>query len=229
MSNWIQNAGHGGSDSGAYHDGIAEKDWTLEAALYVNRRLNELGVTSDVTRKSDQTLTREERIATVSEYDKAISHHFNAGGGSGTELIHSIYANGEFEKSLQRKFEKAGYPFRRIFTKTYPGNNEQDYYYMNRETGSTRTTIVEYGFLDGPNLHRLKDKNYREGLYECVIQAICAEEGVPYRQASQEPTEEGPTFYRVVTGSFHKRENAEKRIEQLKKAGYEAFIDILRK
>lgn len=55
---------------------------------------------------------------------------------------------------------------------------------MNRETGSTRTTIVEYGFLDGPNLHRLKDKNYREGLYECVIQAICAEEGVPYRQAS---------------------------------------------
>lgn len=54
----------GGSDSGAYHDGIAEKDWTLEAALYVNRRLNELGVTSDVTRKSDQTLTREERIAT---------------------------------------------------------------------------------------------------------------------------------------------------------------------
>nr|WP_289039557.1 N-acetylmuramoyl-L-alanine amidase [uncultured Allobacillus sp.] len=229
MTKWIQDAGHGGSDTGAFHDGVAEKEWSLEAALYVNQRLNELGVSSTVTRKSDRNLSRDERTAAVSKYEKAISHHFNAGGGSGAELIHSIYADGSFEKNLRQKFEEAGYPFRRIFTKTYPGNRKRDYYYMNRETGSARVTIVEYGFLDGPNLHRLKDKNYREGLYECVVQAICAEEGVPYRQASQEPTDKGTTLYRVVTGSFHKRENAEKRIEQLEKAGYEAFIDILRK
>ncbi|CAM3670111.1 hypothetical protein MEZE111188_01870 [Mesobacillus zeae] len=37
-----------------------------------------------------------------------ISHHFNAGGGSGAEFIHSIFSNGKFEKILAEEFEKAG-------------------------------------------------------------------------------------------------------------------------
>ena len=36
-------------------------------------------------------------------------------------------------------------------------------------------------------------------------------------------------FYRVVTGSFNNRENAEKRKAELKKAGFNSFIDIYKK
>ncbi len=34
--------------------------------------------------------------------------------------------------------------------------------------------------MDGPQSDKIKDKTYREGMYECVIRAICWEEGVSY-------------------------------------------------
>ena len=37
------------------------------------------------------------------------------------------------------------------------------------------------------------------------------------------------TYYRVVAGSFTDRKNAEKIVEELKKKGYSAFVDIYKK
>ncbi|WP_188208076.1 N-acetylmuramoyl-L-alanine amidase [Alkalibacillus aidingensis] len=219
MNRWIQDAGHGGSDSGATHEGLKEKEWTLEAALYVFDRLNELGIQTDITRTEDITLDRHSRTEMVRQYDRAISHHFNAGGGAGAEFIHSIYAEGEFEQKLEEEFAKSGYPIRRTFTRTYPGNDQQDYYYMNRETGDCRVTIVEYGFLDGPHLNQLKDRNYRVGMYECVIRAICREEGIDYRQPG-----DSEVYYRVVAGSFKEYNNATKYVDTLKDKGFDAFV-----
>ncbi|WP_194840914.1 N-acetylmuramoyl-L-alanine amidase [Filobacillus milosensis] len=224
MSRWIQDAGHGGKDTGAVKYGQNEKEWTLEAAIYVNERLNELGVSSTLTRTEDVTLSRDNRTEKVREYDKAISHHFNAGGGTGAEFIHSIYASGSFEEILKEEFQQAGYPVRRTFTRKYPNNDELDYYYMHRETGSTRVTIVEYGFLDGPNRDQLQEKNYRIGMYESVIRAICREEGIAYKEKNNDITSP-EVLYRVISGSFSKKENAEQRVEDLKNAGFDAFID----
>lgn len=192
---WIQDAGHGGSDPGAVANGLKEKDLTLEAALYVNKRLKEHGIQSTLTRSSDTTLARSNRTNMVSKHKKCISHHFNAGGGNGFECIHSQYSNGSFERILLDEFKKAGYPVRPnpIFTRKLA--NGKDYYYMHRETGACRTTIIEYDFVDGPNANKLKDKKYREGMYECVVRAICREEGVTYKPLkedkpmSQEPSD----------------------------------------
>ena len=40
----VIDAGHGGSDPGAVANGLREKDFTLEAANYIYKRLNELGI-----------------------------------------------------------------------------------------------------------------------------------------------------------------------------------------
>nr|WP_309099055.1 N-acetylmuramoyl-L-alanine amidase [Fredinandcohnia onubensis] len=179
--NWIQDAGHGGSDPGAVSHGNTEKVYTLEAALYVDKRLADHGIDSDLTRSRDVTLGPNQRTKIVSNYKKCISHHFNAGGGSGAEAIHSIYSDGKFERMLIEEFKKAGYPVRPrsvFFRKNSSGG---DYYYMNRETGNCRTTILEYDFVDGPQADKIKDKAYREGMYECVVRAICRDEGVTYR------------------------------------------------
>lgn len=239
MIRWIHDAGHGGIDTGAVKYGLVEKDLTLEAALYVQKRLKQLGVGSEITRKNDVSLNNLERTNKVKKYDKCISHHYNAGGGSGAEFIHSIYSDGSFEKILKDEFIKAGYPYRRIFTRTYPGNKKLDYYFMHRETGKCRTTIVEYDFLDGPNRERLKDKNYRIGMYECVVKAICRDEGVRYvpvnekeNVSSQEmktnfesrTTSTTNTLYRVVAGSFRNRTNAEIRVKELKNHSIDTFI-----
>nr|WP_309098496.1 N-acetylmuramoyl-L-alanine amidase [Fredinandcohnia onubensis] len=177
---WIQDAGHGGSDPGAVADGNTEKIYTLEAALYVDKRLAELAIASDLTRSSDVTINPEPRTSKVKKYRKCISHHFNAGGGSGVETIHSIYSNGSFEQILIEEFKKAGYPVRPRPVYTRKNSSGGDYYYMHRLTGNCRTTILEYEFVDGPQSEKIKDKSYREGMYECVVRAICREEGVNY-------------------------------------------------
>ncbi|MEN2765846.1 LysM peptidoglycan-binding domain-containing protein [Ornithinibacillus xuwenensis] len=180
MAKRIDDAGHGGADPGAQANGIKEKVYTLEAAKYVNARLKELGIDSNMTRTSDVTLDQKDRTSKTSRYAKGISHHYNAGGGAGAEFIYSIYADGKFEDILIDEFKKAGYPVRCKFQRRYPNKSNWDYYYMHRETGKCRVTIVEYDFVDGPNAYKLKRKSYREGMYECVIKAICHEENVKY-------------------------------------------------
>lgn len=220
MSRWIQDAGHGGSDPGAVKYGQKEKEWTLEAALYVDERLRELGISSDLTRDKDETLIRDERTSMVSQYDKGISHHFNAGGGTGAEFIHSIYSDGQFEQLLEEEFKAAGYPFRRTFTRQYPGNDDLDYYYMNRETGGCRVTIVEYDFLDGATRQKLQDKNYRIGMYECVIKAICRDEGVEYVAPNKEVKSEGK-FFKDVPDEHWAAELINNYAAEDKLSGYE--------
>jgi len=93
----INDGGHGGTDPGAVANGIKEKEFTLEAALYVDKRLKEHGIASGVTRTKDVTLEPNERTAAVraTKAPFGLSHHFNAGGGAGAEFIHSIHSDGE--------------------------------------------------------------------------------------------------------------------------------------
>ncbi|WP_180271575.1 N-acetylmuramoyl-L-alanine amidase [Fredinandcohnia onubensis] len=184
---WIQDAGHGGSDPGAVANGNTEKIYTLEAALYVDKRLAELGISSELTRSSDVTINPEPRTSKVKKYKKCISHHFNSGGGSGVEAIHSIYSNGNFEQILIEEFRKARYPVRPRPVYTRKNSSGGDYYYMHRLTGNCRTTILEYEFVDGSQSEKIKNKSYREGMYECVVSAICLDEGVSYVGPESEP------------------------------------------
>lgn len=221
---WIQDPGHGGTDPGATANNLIEKTLNLEAGTYVNRRLNELGIKSTLTRTSDVTLDAGPRTAKVRQYKKCISHHFNAGGGAGAEFIHSIYADGKFEHGLAEFFRAAGYPLRPRTVYSRKGSTGKDYYFMHRQTGACRTTIVEYEFLDGPNVAKLKDKKYREGMYECVVRAICADEGVPYKAPGAENNKVTEGLYKVQIGAFSKKENAEALAKELKSKGYATYI-----
>jgi N-acetylmuramoyl-L-alanine amidase len=223
MKPLINDAGHGGNDPGATSNGNIEKEYTLEAALYVQKRLKELGFDNDVTRSEDITLSNAERTNKVKQYKYCISHHFNAGGGSGVEVIHSIYADGQFEHDIINNFRDAGYPVRP--TPVYFKNNSkgQDYYFMHRETGPCRVTIVEYDFVDGPQSEKIKDKAYREGMYECVIKAICKRHGAEYRPKATDEYKAN-VLYKVQVGAFTIRENAEKLLDELKEKGFNGFI-----
>ena len=231
MANWIIDAGHGGTDPGFVANGVKEKDWTLEAALYIQKRLKDLGISAAVTRTKDVTLSENERVNKVKQYKYCISCHFNAGGGNGLETIHSIYADGKFEHRLVEIAKNEGFPLRPrpVYTRTYPGNPKQDYYYMHRRTGACRTTIVEFDFLDGPNINKLKDKKYRERLYECVVHAICNQEGKPYKDPNEEkpaaPAKpKGKVVYKVQIGAFADKKNALELAEKAKKAGFSVYI-----
>mgnify|MGYP005841874833 CR=1 FL=1 len=185
---YIQDAGHGGNDPGACAKGNIEKVYTLEAALYVDKRLGEHGINSITTRSTDVTLDETPRTSKVksSGAQRCISHHYNAGGGEGMELIHSIHSDGKFEKLIAEEFKKEGFPLRPRTIFTRKGSNGQDYYYMHRKTGNVSTTIIEYDFVDGDNADKFKSKAYREGMYECLVRAICKQENVTYKPLKRE-------------------------------------------
>lgn len=226
MSKWIHDAGHGGNDPGASYGGLQEKDLTLEAVLYVRDRLEEHGIRTALTRTTDKTINPTSRADMVKKYDRCISHHFNAGGGNGVECIHSIYSDGKFERILIDKFRKNGYPVRPRPIYAKKNSRGQDWYYMHRLTGSCRVTILEYDFLDGPNHNKLKDKKYREGLYECVVEAICEYEGIKYKKKVEKSKQANGGLYKVQVGAFSKRENAERLVKELKSKGYDAIIKV---
>lgn len=202
MARYKNDPGHGGTDPGAVAKGNIEKNYTLEAGLYVDKRLKEHGITSDMTRTTDVTLTNAQRTANVrnSGAKYCFSHHFNAGGGSGAEFIHSIFSDGKMANTVADEFRKAGYPLRPKTVFSKPGSNGKDYYYMNRETGAVDTTIIEYDFVDGPQSEKIKDKNYRIGMYECVVRAVCRVENVAYKPLVQptQPKEETEMEKRAI-------------------------------
>ena len=91
------------------------------------------------------------------------------------------------------------------------------------------SVLVEYGFYT--NLNDLKIlKNNRNELVEATVKAICDYFGVTYKVNTNKGATDENTFYRVVAGSYSKRENAIAQIELLKSKGINnAFIDVYKK
>ena len=83
----VVDAGHGGNDPGAVSGNLKEKDLNLQAANYMYSRFKELGVPVTITRDTDKTLTRNERLNIMRNTFGndpnviVLSNHINAGGG----------------------------------------------------------------------------------------------------------------------------------------------------
>ena len=77
---------HGGDDPGALGNNLKEKDLTLQAAQYMYKRLKELGVPVAITRDTDSTLDRNERVRKIlNAFGNdpnviVVANHINAGG-----------------------------------------------------------------------------------------------------------------------------------------------------
>ena len=86
----VVDAGHGGSDPGAISGNLKQKDFTLEAALYMYDRFKQLGVPVAITRDSDTTFSPTDRVNTIlNKFGNSsdvilISNHVNSGGGEFT-------------------------------------------------------------------------------------------------------------------------------------------------
>ena len=88
----VVDAGHGGVDSGAVSGNLQEKDFNLQAANYMYNRFKELGVPVAITRDTDKSLTKNERLNIMRNTFGndpnviVLSNHINAGGGIGQNV-----------------------------------------------------------------------------------------------------------------------------------------------
>ena len=201
----IVDAGHGGNDSGAVNGNIKEKDLTLQAAKYIDRRLKELGINSVLTRDDDEYLPREDRIRRINSLTNnqpaiLISNHINAGGGEGAEIVYALRNDSTLADITLQNIGEVGQLKRKVYQRRLPENPNLDYYYILRESGqNTEPILIEYGFIDN-----IKDQNkllnYLDDYAEAVVKSIAEYTNTPYLEpntSEQYTVQRGDTLYSI--------------------------------
>ena len=181
----VVDAGHGGVDSGAVSGNLQEKDFNLQAANYMYNRFKELGVPVTITRDTDKTLSRAERLNTMRSLGTdpnviVLSNHINAGGGEGAEVIYPLRSSSTLAKSILDEIGAKGQVKRKIYQRALPENPNKDYYYIMRDTPNATTLLIEYGFIDNPR-DQVKLQNNLLDYAEGVVKAVSEYIGVDYK------------------------------------------------
>lgn len=205
----VVDAGHGGSDPGAVSGNLREKDFNLEAANYMYNRFKELGVPVAITRDTDETLSRTERLNTMTNTfgndSKVIvlSNHINAGGGEGAEIVYPLRTSSVLPKAILDEIGSRGQIKRKIYQRVLPEDPTKDYYYIMRQTPNTTALLIEYGFIDNPR-DQVKLQNNILDYAEGVVKAVSEYIGVPYTAPGETTTGDtytvrpGDTLYSIA-------------------------------
>jgi len=176
----IIDAGHGGKDPGAVGKLFHEEDWTLQTSVYMLDRFTALGIPAELTRDKDVDVELNARAKMVRKSGArvCISNHVNAGGGTGAEVIVSLYSNRVWGGLVLEELKAAGAGSRKVYSRESETMQGKDYYAMHRQTGTVETIIVEYGFIDSADAPGLLENWKRYA--EAVIKATCKYLSLPY-------------------------------------------------
>ena len=207
--------GHGGTDPGAVYEGRQEKDDVLRLALAVGDILENSGVDVVYTRTTDVYDT---------PYQKAVK-----GNNANADIFLSIHRNATAAPSgangvMSLVYEDTGVPAelaRNINANLVAlgfkdlGVIERPGLVVLRRT-NIPAVLVEVGFIDSPKDNALFDEKFNEiaaGIANGVLETL----GV-------EPDTVPPIYYRVQTGAYRVRENADRLLMDLEAHVFPAFI-----
>ena len=207
-------AGHGGSDLGAVYNGRQEKDDNLQLMLAVGKILSENGIDVVYTRTTDvyQTPFEKAMLANQSDADFFISFHRNsspkANQNDGVEVLLYDKSGIKYEMAENILGAMGEVGFREIGIEERPG------LVVLRRT-KMPALLLEIGFINSDVDNQLFDEKFDE-IAQGIAGAILG--------TLDENEIEGPVYYRVQTGAFRNRENADRMLYQLTDKGYPAFL-----
>lgn len=224
--------GHGGNDPGACANGLKESLMNLVMAQACNAELVRHGVQVLMSRSKEENddLSEEIRECNAFNPDIAIDIHNNAGGGDGFEFIYSIfqdYTKGKdlrLGKLIEAEIKAIGQNSRGAKQRR-DSSTGRDYFGFIRELVCP-SIIVEGCFVDSNDRFIADTEAEQKAFGVAYAKGILKYFGIPYKPV-QAPvaSNTGTTMYRVVTGSFKDKINAEKRVKELKAKGFDSFIE----
>lgn len=227
MSKVCLDFGHGGSDPGAVYKGRKEKDDVLKVGLEVAKILRSQGVSVDETRTTDKTMGLKDRsnMENKNNYDYFISIHRNAFKPEAAQGVETFTYTNQTAKAkgladeIQKEIVNIGFWNRGV---------KKANFHVLRETKAP-AVLVEIGFIDNSKDNQIFDSKFNK-IAEGISKAILLQLGVEYKEASKSPPvpSTSNTLYRVMAGSYAVRDNAERQVERLKKAGFDAGIMIFK-
>ena len=224
--------GHGGNDPGACANGLKESLMNLVMAQACNAELVRHGVQVLMSRSKEENddLSEEIRECNAFNPDIAIDIHNNAGGGDGFEFIYSIFQDYTKGKDLrlgqliEAEIKAIGQNSRGAKQRK-DSSTGRDYFGFIRELVCP-SIIVEGCFVDSNDRFIADTEAEQKAFGVAYAKGILKYFGIPYKPV-QAPvaSNTGTTTYRVITGSFKDKANAEKRVQELKAKGFDSFIE----
>ena len=215
-------AGHGGANPGATHEGRKESEDALRLAMAVGNILQNDGYDVVYTRTDDttQSVSEKAQLANASDADLFISIHRNAAARdnlyNGVQTL--IYGPGglreEVAGNIVNELEKAG--FQNLGIDIRP-----DLVVLNRT--KMPAVLVEAGFIDSDKDNQIFDSRFQE-MAEAIAEGI--EMSLEHSQ-DRPPMPSKPSMprYTVQVGLFRNKIYADNLLLRLKRQGYPAFLD----
>lgn len=215
------NFGHGGNDSGSIGNGLKEKDLTKKIGQKVVSLLKEYDLTVKSFQQSgSQSLTHVTNEANKWGADLFLSIHINAGGGTGFE---SFIFNGNVSREtslLQNAIHSEIMKSIKSYGINDRGKKKANFHVL-RETKMI-ACLTECLFIDTKkDANLLKSNKFINDIAKGHVKGI-----VKFTGARKKKTEnsDNSTYFRVVTGSYKNRKNAEKQQKKLKEKGFDSFL-----
>lgn len=180
---------------------------------------------------ADTPLKARTDLANKAKVDLLVSFHYNAiTGNFATSKAEGFSVH--IDPSGGKSLEFANILIKHLANGTKQKNRgivKQDLH-ITRET-KMPSVLVEFGFMDNKREAMLMiDKKFQKECALEVAKAICAFYKVTYNAEIKNETigkatdDSSDTIYRIVTGSFSSRIEAEKRMNELKVKGFDSFI-----
>lgn len=225
-------AGHGGADPGAIGHGIEEKDITLAVSLKVADHLRRNGLEVRLSRIGDVGKSLDQRTTEANAWgaDAFVSIHCNAAASptaEGFEVWHTIHASrskgDELARAIVSWLDQLT-PLTNRGARSKAGSSGQDYYHVIRET-KMPAVIVECGFVSSSkDAAYLRSASGQAAIAEAIARGVVEWAGLTWRPAGASQQESGKK-YRIMTGTFATREDAEKAAEKLRQQfGWTVYV-----
>ncbi|PTY75763.1 N-acetylmuramoyl-L-alanine amidase [Heyndrickxia sporothermodurans] len=223
--------GHGGKDPGACANGLKEKDIVLKISKYVKQYLDDLytGHKTYLTRSTDVFLELSERadFANNKKADLFVSNHINAGGGTGFESFVYTTINGGATEKMRSAIHNE---VMTVFKDFKDRGKKKANLAVVRETHMP-ATLLEHGFIDTKkDADFLKSDANLKAIAKAEAKGIAKALGLKAKSKSKPTpkpkpsTDKDKSFYKVQTGAFASKENAEKLAKELERKGYKTYI-----
>lgn len=220
--------GHGGRDPGAVYEpaGLYEDEVNLAVALAMKDELEKYQLTVKMSRETDENDPLDEEIqeANAFEPDVAVEVHTNIGGGSGFEVYRQT-STSFGEQSLRLAEEISDYvrltyaPMRNPSIRTKLMSTGKDWFGWLRRVNCP-AVLCEGFFVDNETDREFyKDRAALLNLGKAYAHGVLSYLGIKLN-----PDTGTDVIYRVQTGAFAKKENAEAYAEMLEAAGYPTII-----
>ena len=233
MSKIFLDYGHGGKDPGAVNGKYKEAQQVLEIGEIATKILERHNIKVVHSRRSDVHVELRDRTnkANREKADILVSLHTNSFSNASANGVETFSFPGSSNGATLSRVIQEELVVLGLF-KTNRGTKTANFH-MLRESRMPGA-LTELGFISNADDLKVILNNKNE-LATAVAKGILRYLGISYKSVVAKPATPKPSngdrelFYRVVTGSFNNRDHAEKRIAELKKAGFDSFIDIYNK